>query len=460
MAKQQEETQKSVEEAAYRDPAATTASPSAQPLSLNESLEFMKSLGGFKFLETTVEGVRDLNPQKAGAKASYLSDEDTEPERRDLLQRLEMWAALIGESETVDQMQAKARQGQETNEQLLKQNQSKVLEESKVLEVAYQGLATFMLNTEQREIPKLTIVNASMDQVADIKDGEVLNTIDQELHNNYQVYDLSDNYSLMVIPGYMGKNTVIDAFARVASKHKVMMITDYEDFTDAKEAISAFEKGKLADASNHKANLLMACNWLVGRGAHEDLGEEEALHIPPSTALAGRMHSVLMSQPVAGATYGMLMGAEGTRFKIDRNQAGDMNRLGLIPMLSAFGKVQAFSDRTMFNGDNVGLQTYSVVRVFDWINKVLVDFLDRYAFQNWTHDTDDNLRKQISKFLNSITGSKKLIKDYTVKDIRRDPNDIKNIILDISITPHFSARSFLVSLSGMDGGDEWNTEVK
>lgn len=458
MAKQQEEIQKSAEEVAYRDPAAQGTI--AKPLSLNESLNVLKSLGGFKFIETTVEGVRDLNPQKAGAKANYLSDEETEQERRDLLARLELWADLIAESSTVDQMQSKARAGQETNEQLLRQNQGKILEETKELEVSYQGLATFMLNTEQRSIPKLTIVNASMDQVADIKDGEVLATIDEELHNNYQVYDLSDNYSLMVIPGYMGKNTVIDSFARVASKHKVMMITDYEDFTDAKDAISAFEKNKLADASMHKANLLMACNWLVGRKAHEELGEEEALFIPPSTALAGRMHSVLMSQPVAGATYGMLMGAEGTRFNIDRNQAGDMNRMGLIPMLSAYGKVQAFSDRTMFNGDNVGMQTYSVVRVFDWINKVLVDFLDRYAFQNYTYDTDDNLRKQISKFLNSITGSKKLIKDYTVKSITRDPNDIKNIILDISITPHFSARSFLVSLSGMDGGDEWNTTVK
>lgn len=458
MAKQQEETQPLGSEAAFKEPSA--AQTASQQLSLNESLELLKSLGGFKFIETTVEGVRDLNPQKAGAKANYLSDEDTEQERKDLLQRLELWAELISESASVDEMQSKARAGQELNESLLKKNQSSILEASRDLEVAYQGLSTFMLNTEQRSIPKLTIVNASMDQVADIKDGEVLQTIDEELHNNYQVYDLSDNYSLMVIPGYMGKNTVIDSFARVASKHKVMMITDYEDFVDVKEAISSFEKNKLADASNHKANLLMACNWLVGRKAYNDLGEEEALHIPPSTALAGRMHSVLMSQPVAGATYGMLMGAEGTRFNIDRNQAGDMNRMGLIPMLSAYGKVQAFSDRTMFNGDNVGLQTYSVVRVFDWINKVLVDFLDRYAFQNWTYDTDDNLRKQISKFLNSITGSKKLIKDYTVKDIRRDPNDIKNIILDISITPHFSARSFLVSLSGMDGGDEWNTEIK
>lgn len=458
MAKQQEDLQQQGAELGYKDPAAAQAT--SQPLSLNESLDLLKSLGGFKFIETTVEGVRDLNPQKAGAKANYLSDEETEQERKDLLQRLELWAALISENESVDQMQAAARKGQEDNEGLLKKNQAAILEATRDLEVSYSGLATFMLNTEQRSIPKLTIVNASMDQVADIKDGEVLETINEELHNNYQVYDLSDNYSLMVIPGYMGKNTVIDAYARTASKHKVMMITDYEDFVDVKDAISSFEKNKLADASNHKANLLMACNWLVGRKAYNDLGEEENLHIPPSTALAGRMHSVLMSQPVAGATYGMLMGAEGTRFNIDRNQAGDMNRMGLIPMLSAYGKVQAFSDRTMFNGDNVGLQTYSVVRVFDWINKVLVDFLDRYAFQNWTYDTDDNLRKQISKFLNSITGSKKLIKDYTVKDIRRDPNDIKNIILDISITPHFSARSFLVSLSGMDGGDEWNTEVK
>jgi acetolactate synthase small subunit len=459
MAKQQEETQKAIDDLAFRE-AEPQKSAQVAELSLDESLEILKSLGGFKFIETTVEGVRDLNPQKKGAKANYLSDEDTEQERRDLLKRLEMWAELINSSSTVDQMQSKAHQGQALNHNLLLQNQAKVLEESKDLERSYQGLATFVLNTESKTVPKMTIVNASMDQIGDLKDGEVLNTIDQELHDNYQVYDLTDNYSLLVIPGYMGKNTVIDTFSRVASKHKVMMITDYEDFTDAKDTIAAFEKGKLADAGNHKANLLMACNWLVGRKAYNELGEEEALYIPPSTALAGRMCSVLMSQPVAGATYGSLMGAEGARFTIDRNQAGDMNRMGLIPMLPAYGKVQAFSDRTMFNGDNVGLQTYSVVRVFDWINKVLVDFLDRYAFQNWTYDTDENLHKQISKFLNSITGSKKLIKDYHVKGIKRDPNDIKNILLDISITPHFSARSFLISLTGMDGSEDWTTEVK
>jgi len=458
MAKLEEQPLKTSEEVTYKDPAVTREAP--KTLTLDDSLEVLKSLGGFKFIETTVEGVRDLNPLKKGAKANYLSDEDTLEERRELLKRLEMWSELLGNTEKIDELQAKALNGQQTNETLVKQNQAHVLEETKDLERSYQGLATFFLNSEEKSIPKLTIINASIDQAADIKDGEVLKVVEDELYDKYQKYDLSDNYSLLLMPGYLGKNTVIDAFSRVASKNKVMMITDYEDHETAKMAISDFEKNKIADASNHKANLLMACNWLVGRKAYNELGEEEALFIPPSTALAGRMRSVLMSQPVAGATYGSLIGAEGTRFEIDRNQAGDMNRLGMIPMLSAYGKVQAFSDRTMFNGDNVGLQTYSVVRVFDWINKVLVDFLDRYAFQNYTYETDENLRDQISAFLNSIMGSKKLIKDYTVNEIKRDPGDIKNILIDISITPHFSARSFMVSLSGMDGGDEWKTEVK
>ncbi len=80
MAKQQEDPRQSGAELEYKDPAAAQAT--SQPLSLNESLDLLKSLGGFKFIETTVEGVRDMNPQKAGAKANYLSDEETEQERK------------------------------------------------------------------------------------------------------------------------------------------------------------------------------------------------------------------------------------------------------------------------------------------------------------------------------------------------------------------------------------------
>lgn len=458
MANLQEEQQHKSVETAYTEP---TKQQAASSQSLEESLKALSALGGFNFITTTVDGIRELDPGKRAKKDIYLSEEDTKADRIELLKRLEMWAGLIEENESLAQMQEKAKSVSESNLQLLQANQAKALEESKELERVYHGLATFFLNTEQKSIPKLTLINASPAQVADLKDGEVLNLVNQELHDNYEVYDLSNHYSLMVMPGYLQKTTVVDAFARTAHKHKVMMVTDYEDHANAKEAIEYFEKNKLSDAQPHKANLLMSCNWIAGRKAYKELGESEALFLPPSSALAGRMHRVLMSQPVAGTSYGVMMGAEGTRFNIDRNQAGDMNRLGLIPLLSAFGKVQAFSDRTMFNGDNIGMQTYSVVRVFDWINKVLVDFLDRSAFKNWD-EIEEPLKRQISKFLNSITGNKKLIKDYEIIHIAPDPDDPKKIDLKINLTPHFAARSFLVSLSGMDGAgpDGWKTDVK
>lgn len=52
-------------------------------------------------------------------------------------------------------------------------------------------------------------------------------------------------------------------------------------------------------------------------------------------------------------------------------------------MVNEYGKVMAFSAKTLFNGDNLGLQTYSVVRVFDYVTKVLMDFLNRRAFENF-----------------------------------------------------------------------------
>ena len=61
-------------------------------------------------------------------------------------------------------------------------------------------------------------------------------------------------------------------------------------------------------------------------------------------------------------------------------------------MVKEYGKVMAFSAKTLFNGDNLGLQTYSVVRVFDWVTKVLMDFLNRRAFENWISKAERDLR--------------------------------------------------------------------
>jgi len=52
------------------------------------------------------------------------------------------------------------------------------------------------------------------------------------------------------------------------------------------------------------------------------------------------------------------------------------------------------SAKTLYNGNDIGLQTYSVVRVFDYVGKVIIDFLNRQAFVNWDAMVDGILRRK------------------------------------------------------------------
>src|SRR5690606_17582636 len=103
------------------------------------------------------------------------------------------------------------------------------------------------------------------------------------------------------------------------------------------------------------------------------------------------------------------------------------------------------------------------VRVFDYINKVLIDFLNRRAFENWTSKTEQDLRSQIVKFLDGIQGPDNLIEKFRIVRFERDENQKDRIHLDINITPYFPAKSFMLKLDGTkgdDGGMNWGTETK
>lgn len=206
----------------------------------------------------------------------------------------------------------------------------------------------------------------------------------------------------------------------------------------------------------------LTCNWLLGRQREESVGEEENLYIPPSSSLAGKIYNTLMSQVVAGKKFGGLNEVESVRFDLRKSEISELECMGLVPMVNEYSKVMAFSAKTLFNGDNLGLQTYSVVRVFDYITKVLIDFLNRRAFENWTTRTEADLRGQVVKFLDSVMGPNKLIERFKVMKIEQDPNQKDRVLLDIHITPYFPAKSFVIQLAGHKGDNPedaiWESE--
>ena len=429
---------------------------------LEQSVAKLAKMGGFDFVENAVEGTQNLNPERKARKKIFLTDAEKKGEREALKKKLLLWMNMLNESGSIDEMVQKCNAKSEEAATTLKKNLKKALDATRELETNYRSLALFYKNTESDKLKNVTIMNASMEQLKDLDNTRFIDYVEQELKANYDRLDLRDNYSIMCVPGYLGSNKVVEKWAKIAHNNKVMMVTDFENLDTCDDVVDMFESANLAGGDIYKSNVVMASNWLVGRAKNQEVGEEDDLMVPPSSALAGKMYTTLMSQVTAGKKHGGMNEVDGVKFDLKKSEISQLDKIGLVPMVNEYGKVMAFSAKTLFNGDNLGLQTYSVVRVFDYINKVLIDFLNRRAFENWTSLTEKDLREQIVKFLDKITGPSNLIEKFRIDKFERDENQKDRIYLDIHITPYFPAKSFMLKLDGTKGDDgpSWATETK
>lgn len=432
--------------------------------SLEKSTQALLKVGGFDLLETTIDGASNLNPEKKARKKIFLSEENKKADRQQLKKRLALWHSLLSEADNVADAVEKGSQRVEATQEQLITNLKTAVEATHELEQAYRSMALFFRNTDQDQVKNVSILNADKDQLQDLDNTTFVDAVADELEQNFDRLDLRDNYSLLVVPGYLGSNKVVDKWAKIAHKNKVMLVTDFEHYDTPEDVVELFSEANLTGGDAYKSNVVMTANWLVGRGKIEEIGEEDDLFVPPSSALAGRIYSTLASQVTAGRKHGTLNEVDGVRFPLRKSEISNMEKIGLVPMVNEYGRVMAFSAKTLFNGDNIGLQTYSVVRVFDYVTKVLIDFLNRRAFENWDHNMRMDIQSQIVRFLDGIAGPGKLIEKFSIKKFERDPDQKDRIDLDIHMVPYFPAKTFLVSLDGTKGDDpdnpgrDWNAE--
>ncbi|HEX5150742.1 MAG TPA: type VI secretion system contractile sheath protein TssC [Parafilimonas sp.] len=434
----------------------------AEAPSLQTSLNTLVRSGGFDFLEAVVDGADNMNPVRKAKRNIFLTDVAKKPQRAELKKKMQMWIDLLTENNSVSDMVDKSVGKAETAEKLLKGNLKKVLDASHDLESSYRSVHLFYKNTESSKLKNVVLMNASMEQLTDLDEPRFIEYVSEELKNKYDRLDLRQNYSMLVIPGYLKSATVVDKWGKIAYNNKVMLITDFENIETPDDVLDMFTDANLTGGDPHKANIMMTCNYIVGRGKKSEVGEEEDIYVPGSAALAGKMYCTKLSQPVAGKTYGSIDEVDTVRFDQKKAEISELENVGLVPLVGEWGKVMPFSAKTLFTGDNLGMQTYSVVRVFDFIAKVLSDFLNRRAFELWNVKMEKNLRSQIVKFLDGIQGPDKLIEKFQIIRFERDENQKDHIFLDIHITPFFPAKSFLVKLDGYKGddGEEWKAQFK
>lgn len=426
------------------------------------SIDILAEYGGFSFIENIIDGFSNLNPKRKARRTIFLNDEQWVTERKNLTNRLNVWLKLLKDGKDIESMRDAAKDRSNKARETLNANLKNALKITEDLERSYRSVALFYKNTESDKVKNVTILNADLDQLKDLDNTLFADYVSNEIKQNFDRLDLRNNYGILAVPGYLGSNAVLDKWSKIAHDNKAVLVTDFQDLDTPDDVVDIFFNADHTSGEIHKSNTLMTCNWLLGRKKENTVGEEDNLYVPPSTALAGKIYSTLMSQVVAGKKFGGINEVESVRFDLKKSEISELEKMGLVPMVNEYSKVMAFSAKTLFNGDNLGLQTYSVVRVFDHITKVLFDFLNRRAFENWTTRTEADLRSQIVKFLDGIQGPSKLIERFKVVKIEQDPNQKDRVLLDIHITPYFPAKSFVIQLDGHKGdGPEnavWNSE--
>lgn len=438
--------------------------PERKVESVETSLNALAKLGGFDLLESAIDNVQNLNPERKARKKIFLEENAKKEDRQSLKKTLQWWTEILEGSDDVVEMIGVCNDRSQQADNTLKKNLKAAVKETEQLERSYRSVALFFKNTESLKVKNVSFLNAEPEQLKDLDNTRFIDYIREELQDNYDRLDLRSNYSILILPGYLGSNKVVEKWSKMAYENKVMLITDFEHLDSPDDVMELFEAADLTGGDPYRSNTIMTCNWLVGRGKFDELGEEEHLYVPPSSSLGGKMYTTLMSQVTAGKKYGGMNEVDGVTFDLKKSEIASLEKLGLVPMVKEYGKVMAFSAKTLFNGDNLGLQTYSVVRVFDYVAKVMMDFLNRRAFENFNANTRKELNSQIVKFLDSITGPTKLIENFTIKRFEQDPVQKDRVYLDIHLKPYFPAKTFLIKLEGQKGDDadsaEWASKYE
>lgn len=431
---------------------------------LQSSLSGLDKFGGFQLLKGLIKGVENMDPRRKAIKNVFLNDSAYEDARNRLKNEISLWVEILETGgkdpmEIIESCKGKCQKA----ERNLSENLFCIHDEIRNLEMTYRSLDAFFANAGQRKVDCITLMNVNKEELGD-HDSEDTLAIRDELERYFDRLNLKNNYSMLVVPGYLGDAETMRMWAQTAYRNKVIMLTDFKDSMNFEMLKEELDDANLQGTDPYLGNIIMTANYILGRKKSELAGEDEDLYIPASGALAGRMSNTeetVIAQAAAGKRYGTLDNVKGARMDLRKSEIAALIDLGVIPMVEEDGRTMAFSNHTLYNGASKGLQEYSIVRVFDWIGKVFENYCNDHAMEIWTPAIKSEITQDIHNFLSDYKGPGGIIEKYTNLKVDQDPKT-KEISINVEITPYFAAQNFFIELTGRNtaAGVDWEQNTK
>ena len=414
--------------------------------------QLLKAFGGFNAIRGFMPDADNMNPARKAAKDVFLKDKRFKDKREGLKKEITRWLELLNDDsiESATGYADACKQAEEKYTGVLKQGITDALYATQNLERSYRELDSFFKTCGTDKVKNLRIINVLKEDIADADSG-FANEVENILRNGFDRLSLKDAYSLVCVPGGVFTDKVdLLQWAKMAFKYKVMLITDHADeysFDDLQANTEGYR-----DSDQELMNVVMTANWIVGRESEKMSSDEEdqkAFYIAPSAALCGKLYdeTANMAQGAGGKKYGTLDGVKGVKSDLLKSEIAALMDNQVIPMVYSEGRVMAFNNTTLYNGDLDAMKEYPIVRVFDWVKKVLMNFVHEVALENWDpYNSPKNLKAKIQEFLNQYKGYDNLFQNYEIGEPRQDPVT-KQITCDITLTPFYAAKNFVIKVA-------------
>ena len=414
--------------------------------------QLLKSFGGFNAVRGFMPDADNMNPARKAAKDIFLKDKRFKDKREGLKKEITRWLELLNDDsiESATGYADACKQAEDKYTGVLKQGITDALYATQNLERSYRELDSFFKTCGTDKVKNLRIINVLKEDIADADSG-FAGEVENILRNGFDRLSLKDAYSLVCVPGAVFTDKVdLLQWAKMAFKYKVMLLTDHADeysFDDLQANTEGYR-----DSDQELMNVIMTANWIVGREAEKlstDEEDQKAFFIAPSAALCGKLYdeTANMAQGAGGKKYGTLDGVKGVKSDLLKSEIAALMDNQVIPMVYSEGRVMAFNNTTLYNGDLDAMKEYPIVRVFDWVKKVLMNFVHEVALENWDpYNSPKNLKAKIQEFLNQYKGYGNLFQNYEIGEPRQDPIT-KQITCDITLTPFYAAKNFIIKVA-------------
>ena len=414
--------------------------------------ELLASFGGFNAVRGFMPDADNMNPARKAQKNVFLTDKRFQDKRETLARDIKGWLELLDQADlgSATAFADACKQKEQKYTKVLEQGITDALYATKDLERSYRELDSFFKTCGTDKVKNLRIINVLKEDIADADSG-FAEEVENVLRNGFDRLSLKDAYSLVCVPGAVFNDKVdLLRWAKMAFKYKVMLLTDHADeysFDDLQANTEGYR-----DSDQELMNVIMCANWIVGREAEKMSADEEdakAFFIAPSAALCGKLYdeTANMAQGAGGKKYGTLDGVKGVKSDLLKSEIAALMDNQVIPMVYSEGRVMAFNNTTLYNGDLDAMKEYPIVRVFDWVKKVLMNFVHEVALENWDpYNSPKNLKAKIQEFLNMYKGYGNLFQNYEIGEPRQDPVT-KQITCDITLTPFYATKNFVIKVA-------------